>query len=269
MAHHLLIDTAAWTSRWRTRATGEKTFLALGLLLVGVSAPGPLVSLLVLAVSGAVATVLARVPVTTYARALAAPAAFILVGLVGVVVTLDGAGGAGGMSEPVWTLGPLAVTTESLALGGEVGARSLACAAAVMLLATTTPVTDLLETARVLRVPAVVVDVAAVVYRMIFALIEAQASIREAQTARLGYGSRGAAVRSLGALAGATFVRAWTRARDLEQGLAGRGSGSLRGLSQARPVSWAFVAASVALLLALAGLSVASAVPGSLGGSPW
>lgn len=245
------LDDAAWASRWRHRTVAEKATLALGLLAVGVTATGPLVSLLVLAAATAVALGPAGVRPATYLRALAAPAVFVAIGLVGIVVTFDAAAR--------WSWGPLGVSPESLRLAVEVGARSIACAAAVMLLATTTPVSDLLQASRAARVPAVVVEVAGLVYRMVFALLDAQAEMREAQAARLGYADRRTALRSLGNLAAATLARAWTTASRLEDGLAGRGyTGVLPHLPRERRVSVPFVGLSLALVVALGVVSAGS-----------
>jgi cobalt/nickel transport system permease protein len=150
-------------------------------------------------------------------------------------------------------LGPVTVTHSGLARASLVGARSLAGTAAVLLLATTTPLPCLVGGLRRLRVPEAVVDIAVVMYRLIFALLDAVAAIREAQAARLGYASARSARQSIGVLAAAVLRRAWDRSRRLEEGLAGRGfGGSLRTLSGARPVSAPFVAASLVLVGGLA-----------------
>ncbi|GAB3988196.1 cobalt ECF transporter T component CbiQ [Nocardioides marmoraquaticus] len=244
------LDDAAWASRWRHRPVVEKAVLSLGLLAVGLTSAGPLVSVLVLVAAAGVAVGPAGVGARTYLRALLAPAVFVAVGLVGIVVTFD--------ATAPWSWGPLGVSPASLRLAAEVGARSLACAAAVMLLATTTPMSDLLQASRAAGVPAVLVEVGGLVYRMVFSLLDAQAEMREAQAARLGYADRRTALRSLGSLAAATFARAWTTASQLEEGLAGRGyTGVLPHLPRERQASVTFVGLSLVLLGCLAGASVA------------
>lgn len=241
----LAIDEAAWSSAWRTRSTAEKALLALGLLAVAVTAPHPVVPLVVLVVAIGSAVVGARVPVGTYVRALTAPLAFVLIGGATVAVTVGEAA--------TWSLGPVGVTPETLARAGEVTARALGAVAALVLLATTTPFVDLLTGLRRLRVPEVVVDIAGLVYRMLFTLLDTMATVRSAQTARLGYANGRNARRSLGLLGSTVLAQAWQQARRLESGLAGRGyTTSLRTLPRERPVSWPFVAGTVAVLVALA-----------------
>ena len=106
------------------------------------------------------------------------------------------------------------------------------------------------------HVPEVAVDIAAVTYRMIFALLDAASAIRAAQAGRLGYASGRAARRSVGQLCAAVLVAAWDKARRLEDGLAGRGGVAAVPLVPARAVSTPFVLAAGALVVGLAGLSL-------------
>jgi cobalt/nickel transport system permease protein len=107
-------------------------------------------------------------------------------------------------------------------------------------------------------VPAPVVDVALVTYRMSFLLLDALRGVRQAQAARLGYASRAARWRSLAGLGATAFLRAFDRAARLQAGLAGRGyDGTLRVMVPGARPSVRFTAASLALLAALAALTLA------------
>jgi cobalt/nickel transport system permease protein len=128
----------------------------------------------------------------------------------------------------------------------------------VLLLATTTPISDLLPELRRLRVPGAVIEVASVVYRLLFVLLESLRTIREAQTARMGYSSWRRSYRSSGGLAAAVLTRSWDRARRMQEGLAGRGlETGLRVLPEALPSSRPFLALAGA---GLAGIVAASSV---------
>lgn len=259
----LALDEAAWTGPWGARSTGEKAGLALGLLLVAVTAPVPQVSGAALLCAAVLAVAVARVPWRTYAAALAAPAAFIALGALAVVVTV----GAVPDADRVLGLGPVSVTHSGLSAAIGLVARSLAGSAAVLLLATTTSVLSLLGGLRALRVPEPIIDIAALMYRLLFSLLDSAAAIREAQAARLGYATARAARQSFGVLAAATLRRAWDQSRRLEEGLAGRGyAGSLRTLTVARPVSVPFVVGSAVLVGALAVWSVLSGWSGWVAG---
>ena len=242
----LAVDDAAWASAWRRRSPGDKLLLCLGLVVCALVLPAWPGSLLVGSTAVALALGPARVPARTFGRAVRWPLAFVAVGAATAVVEL-GADGIG------WA--PDAATRAGSLVG-----HSLAGGAAVLLLATTTPMSDLLPALRGARVPSAVVEVASVVYRLLFVLLDSLRTIREAQTARMGYSSVRRSYRSSGALAAAVLTRSWDRARRLQDGLAGRGmEAGLRVLPEVQPSSKGFVAASV---VGLAGILAAGLVLG-------
>lgn len=245
------LDDAAWTNRWRARSVAEKAVLSGGLLLVAVSATAPVVPIGIGLFALLAAVTWARVPWRTFVAAWTGPLIFTLIGLVGVVVSV------GAVPHPVLTAGPLAVDERSVSSAVLIGSRAFGCSAAVLLLASTTPIVDVFESLRRLRVPEVMLDLAGAMYRLIFVLGATLTRTREAQAARLGYARGACARRSVAALFVRTLVHGWDRAARLERGLAGRGySGSLRMLAPERPVSWPFVGSSVAVVAVAAAASV-------------
>ncbi|MGY1671186.1 cobalt ECF transporter T component CbiQ [Geodermatophilus sp. SYSU D00710] len=234
----LAVDDAAWASAWRTRSPLDKLLLCGGLVGCALVLPVWPGSVLVGLTAVVLALGPARVPARTFGRAVRWPLAFVAVGALTAVVSVDG-GGLG------WAPG-------AAARAGELVGHSVAGGAAVLLLATTTPVSDLLPALRRLRVPAAVLEVAGVTYRMLFVLLESLHTIREAQTARMGHSSLRRSYRSSGVLAAAVLTRSWERARRMQEGLAGRGMETgLQVLPESRPSSPAFLAATAAGLAAL------------------
>ncbi|TFV52625.1 cobalt ECF transporter T component CbiQ [Blastococcus sp. TF02A-35] len=239
----LAVDDAAWGSAWRCRAPGDKLLLCGGLVVVALVLPAWPGSVLVGAVAVGLALGPARVPARTFARAVRWPLAFVAVGAVTAVVEV----GSGG---PGWA-------PDAAARAGSLVGHALAGSAAVLLLATTTPVSDLLPALRRAGVPAAVVEVASVVYRLLFVLLDSLRTIREAQAARMGYSSLRRSYRSSGALAGAVLLRSWERARRMQEGLAGRGlETGLRVLPETLPSSATFLVATTAGLAGIVGTSL-------------
>ena len=231
---HLAIDEAAWSSAWRSHAVSEKAALALGLLAVAMVARDVRVDLAVVVVAFVAVTVGARVAPGLVLRVWALPAVFVVIGLVGVLVSIGPA-----PDDALWQAGPFSIGRSSLDRAVLTGSRAAAGAAAVLVLALTTPMTDVLGGLRRVGVPAFLVEIAGIVYRMIFTLLDSVGTIRESQTARLGYATRRAALASTGTLLAGVLVRAWTRAQRLEAGLAGRGyTGDLIVTTPARQASW-------------------------------
>jgi cobalt/nickel transport system permease protein len=239
----LAVDDAAWASAWRRRSPGDKLLLCLGLVVCALVLPAWPGSVLVGPTAVALALGPARVPARTFGRAIRWPLAFIAVGALTTVVEV-GPGGLG------WA-------PDAAAQAGSLVGHALAGSAAVLLLATTTPMSDLMPALQRLRVPAAVVEVASVVYRLLFVLLDSLRTIREAQTARMGYSSVRRSYRSSGVLAAAVLTRSWDRARRLQEGLAGRGMVTgLRVLPEVLPSSRLFQAASVLGLAALVAVSL-------------
>ncbi|MFJ7987352.1 cobalt ECF transporter T component CbiQ [Streptomyces sp. NPDC096351] len=241
----LPIDAAAHSSRWRRRHPAEKAFLGFGLTLCAVGLPPWPGALLVAAATLAVLLGPAGVPGRALWRAFRIPLGFCVTGAVPLLFEVGGPGGfvALGPDGPVHA-GELLLRTASASLG-------------VLLFAFTTPVSDVLPRLVRAGVPAPVVDVALVMYRIVFLLLDAMTRIREAQAARLGHTTRAATWRSLAGLGATAFVRAFDRAQRLQSGLAGRGyDGTLRVLVPARAVSRPFLAATGGLLAALVAVTL-------------
>ena len=245
----IALDDAAWAAPWRQVRVGEKLALGLGLVLTALAAPAwPAAPLVALAAIG-LALGPARIPGRVLAIGFAAPLAFITIGAFSVAIRV-GAPAA----DAWWRLGALWMDATSATAGAQLFARSAAGTLAVLLLATTTPMVDLLGWARQRGVPGPLVEVAALTYRLVFVLLAVTLSIRAAQLARLvdAPGGRAGLVRrwqALGNAMGALLVRSWDRAARLTDGLAARGiDGDLLTLPRRLPASWRFRAGSAGLL---------------------
>ncbi|MFD3545769.1 cobalt ECF transporter T component CbiQ [Streptomyces sp. NPDC058655] len=236
----LPIDAAAHGSRWRRRHPLEKALLGVGLTVTAVCLPpwpgGPLVAAATLAVLLGPA----GVPGRRLWRAFRLPLGFCFTGALPLLFAVGGPAGWVSMAPD----GPRQAV--------ELLLRTSAASLGLLLFAFTTPVSDVLPRLVRAGVPAPVVDVALVMYRIGFLLLDSQSRIRQAQAARLGNTGRAAAWRSVAGLAATSFVRAFDRAARLQSGLAGRGyDGTLRVLVPESALSWRFLAWTAALLTSL------------------
>ncbi|MFI1579665.1 cobalt ECF transporter T component CbiQ [Embleya sp. NPDC020630] len=234
----LPIDAAAHASAWRRRHPADKAVLSFGLLGCAVALPPWPGAVLVAVAVLTIALGFAEVPARRLWRAARAPLGFAVTGALTLLVSIraDGVGWA----------------PDGPRHAGELVARSGAAGLAMLLFAFTTPLSDVLPRLTRVGVPAAVVDVAAVMYRMLFLLYDTTTRINQAQAGRLGHRTRRARWRSVAGLGSAVFVHAFARARRLEEGLAGRGyDGRLRVLVDEVPVSRGFMARSVFLVAAV------------------
>ncbi|KUJ70476.1 cobalt transporter [Streptomyces albus subsp. albus] len=241
----LPIDAAAHSSRWRHRHPLEKAVLGLGLTLSAVCLPAWPGAPLVAAATLAVLLGPARVPGRQLWRAFRVPLGFCVTGAVPLLFRMGGA-------EGLVTLAP-----DGPAQAARLLLRTSAASLGVLLFAFTTPVSDLLPRLVRAGVPAPVVDVALVMYRISFLLLDTVGQIRQAQAARLGHTSRAAAWRSLAGQGATVFVRAFDRAQRMQAGLAGRGyDGTLRVLVPTAAVSARFLCATAGLLAGITTLTL-------------
>jgi cobalt/nickel transport system permease protein len=242
----MTIDSVAWSNRWRDRAVADKCFLAAGLVICAALLPvwpgAVLVSLAAVAAAG-----VAGVPLRHTATSMRAPMMFIVAGVVSVALTIT--------ASPHWWI---TITREGLERAGEIAGHSIAGTLSLVLLASTTPMSDLLTELRRLRVPAACVDLIVVMYRMVFILLDSLHAIRESQTARLGYTTVRGSIRSAGLLTAGVLIRSWDRARRLENGLAGRefGNDTVSSPDDRRPSSPRFLTGTAVTLVAVILVSV-------------
>lgn len=251
MAHFTALDDAAWQGPWRRVRVGEKVALSVGLLVTALVSPPWPGCLMVAVACVALACVPARIPPRTLAIAMGPPLTFLVIGGVTVAVVLGGTPTA----DALFTWGPLWADPTTVGKGVTAFSRGVAGTLAVLMLATTTPMVDLLTWLRRLGVPAPLVDIASLTYRLLFVLLSSAMAILAAQTARLGRTSLATAASATGAL----LVRSWEHAARLQAGLEGRGyTDDLPTLPRARAASPSFVACAAAVLAAvwLANLAV-------------
>lgn len=232
------IDHYAWTNRWRNRHPLEKLLPALTLLLLTLVLPPLRIGPLVLAGTMLATVGGAGIPLKTVLGVLAAPAAFLLAGIPFLAISLSFNDGFS-----------LHFSPDGLQLALETCVRALAAVSCLSFLTLTTPLADLIPLVRRAGVPAGIIELILLIYRLIFVFAERALTGRQAQAARLGYSRFDRGLRSTGLLAGNLFQRALARARRLEVGLAARGyAGDLKVLQPERTLSWPCLALAMTLV---------------------
>ncbi|MBK8751488.1 MAG: cobalt ECF transporter T component CbiQ [Candidatus Competibacteraceae bacterium] len=222
------IDHYAWTNRWRDRHPAEKLLPAISLLTLTLILPPLSIGPLVLAGTMLAMVYGVQVPLRTVLSMLAAPAMFLLAGVPFLAMSLDFTHGFS-----------LHFSPDGWRLALDTIVRALAAVSCLSFLTLTTPLVDWVPLLRRVGIPAGIVELILLVYRLIFVFAERALTGRQAQTARLGYSRLDRSVCSLGLLAGNLFQRSLEQARRLEIGLAARGyRGELRVLTPERPLSW-------------------------------
>jgi cobalt/nickel transport system permease protein len=240
----------AYNSRWRRIHPGAKGLLTFCALVSALVATNPwylvteAVALVILTVWGA------GIPLAQYLRVFLPPLGLLAAG--GAMIALSWQGPGSGQHFALH-LDPSQLPRVAILVG-----RSLSCLAALLLLALTTPMTDLISLLRRLKVPAEILDLMTVGYRSLFVFLEAIHDITTAQAARLGYATTRTAMRSLGSLVAVLAMQVWQRSLALDQAaLARANDGPLFFLENEYGDSRrSFVAAAVAGLLLMISAAV-------------
>ena len=167
---------------------------------------------LVLLVNTLLALFAARLPAKIYFTVLGLPVGFLLAGAPMLLVSVDFSHGLS-----------LGWRADQLGIAAGLIGRAAGAASCLSLLALTTPVHAMIPSLRRIGVPAFLIEIMLLTYRLIFVFAETVARGYNAQTARLGYVGWKRSVHSLGLLAAAFFQRAMSRAQHMEIGLAARG----------------------------------------------
>jgi len=246
----VLTEQSAYSNRWRKVSPVAKGCFSLCGMVAAFAAGSPRTALLVALLVAMAAIFGAGIPPLRYLR-VAAPALFFLaVSCLSLLVSLD----FGGMTGTP----ALHPATSQFPRMAQLCGRSLACLTALLFLALTTPLPDIITLLRRCRVPDTLLDLMVLCYRTLFVLSEAVHETITAQSARLGYGSFRLSLRSLGGLVANLTVQVWQRSQALHlAALARNNDGALRFLESSyahASVSISIAATAGSLMIALAAL---------------
>jgi cobalt/nickel transport system permease protein len=170
----LPLDAIAYTNRWRPRHPGEKALLSLGLLVCAVVLPAWPGALVVGTVAAVILFGPAGLSLGQAAHALRVPLGFVTLGSVPLLFAVGGSAG-------------VRIDPAGLPLAAQLAGRATAALLCLLLFAATTPLADVLPRLAHLGVPPAVTEIAALMYRMLFLLLDTIRAVREAQASRLGF----------------------------------------------------------------------------------
>ena len=201
----MLIEQCAYGNRWRFVSPAAKAVFCLGGFVAAFAAGRAEVAFAVATAIAAITLLGAGIPAGRYLRIALPPLGFLLLGCLSLAYSLD-------FADNGLTLRWLPEGWTPLL---QLAARSLGALAAMLFLALTTPMVDLIAFFRRLHVPEVLLEIMVLCYRMLFVFSEALHDTRTAQAARLGYATPRLALRSLGSLTANLTVQIWQRAHAL------------------------------------------------------
>ena len=243
----MLTGQSAYENRWCRVSPVAKGCFALCGLIAAFSAGSPRTAGLIALIMSATAIFGAGVPLLRYLRVAVPPLLFLLVSALSLSLSLDFGTSATGLS--------LHLAESDFPRIVQTGSRSLACLTALLFLALTTPLSDIISLLRRCKVPETLLDLMTLCYRTLFVFSETVHGTMTAQSARLGYTTVTVSMRSLGSLIANLIVQVWQRSLALHNAAQARGNnGALRFLENSyvnsrMTIAIALVAGSMMVVL--------------------
>jgi cobalt/nickel transport system permease protein len=243
----VLTEQSAYSNRWRQVSPVAKGCFSLCGMVAAFVAGSPRTALLVALIVSAITIFGAGVPAMRYLRVAVPPLLFLAASGLSLIISLDFGSSIHGIS--------LHLAEAEFPRIAQVCSRSLASLTALLFLALTTPLSDIISLLRRCKVPDTLLDLMILCYRTLFVLSESIHETITAQSARLGYSTMRLSLRSLGGVVANLTVQVWQRSQALHlAALARNNDGALRFLESVYPDSprnIAFAATAGTLVIAL------------------
>jgi cobalt/nickel transport system permease protein len=226
----MLIEQSAYTNRWRRVSPAAKGIVTLCGMVAAFAAATPVTACCVAAVLCTVTVLGAGVAPERYLRVAVPALLFLAVSALTLAVSLK----TGDSLDDV----SLQLARTEFHRVAQVCGRSLGGLAALLFLALTTPLSDIIALLRRLRAPEALLDIMVLCYRTLFIFSDAIHDTITAQSARLGYASMRLSMRSLGGVVANITVQVWQRSQALHMAAMARNNdGPLRFLEHTYPNS--------------------------------
>ncbi|WP_347491285.1 cobalt ECF transporter T component CbiQ [Desulfoscipio sp. XC116] len=217
----LLIDHYAYNNRLLSVHPAEKGIFFALTITICLAMPSLYTSLAVIFLMAGAVMFLAGIPWRFYGKLLMLPGAFLIIGVTAVAVSVTCES-----QQFLWAiyLGDYAVgvTNVGLDTAANLFFRSLGAVSCLYFLSLTTPMTEMVGLLKKLCVPALVVELITLMYRLIFILLEAAGQIYTAQSSRLGYKNTRTGFTSLSQLVLSMFIKSYRQSQTMYDALVAR-----------------------------------------------
>lgn len=217
-----IIDQYAYSNKLKDVHPMEKIAFALITMCIAIASQSIAVHVLVMSSMVFMTLAAARIPRKAYLGLLLLPLSFMLISILPIFITISD-----NSIQYLFSLKLLnlnwGVTRFGLHSARLLLFRSIAAVMCLYFLALTTPLLDMLEMLKKLKLPGLLIELMSLIYRFIFVLIEAAVVIFQSQASRLGYSNVRNSFFSLGKLVSMVFIRAYHQSQMLYLSLMARG----------------------------------------------
>lgn len=231
-----------------------KVLFAILAIILNLMASSPIVPVIIFLICSFLILYKAKIPLRFYATFMAIPIGFAVLSV--VFLAFLGAG------PKLWALNifgfEIGLTAAGINQGLLVFFRVIGGVSALGFLILTTPMNRIFAVFHDLHVPAIITDLAILMYRYIFLFLDVTATMYNSQKTRLGYHSYMSWMNCLASLAGMVFIRTWEQGEISYKALASRGyNGQLNMIRDGDSIKdmtvteWALIIIFVIVIIAL------------------
>lgn len=205
----LEIDHYAYQNRWRTVNPLAKGIGFISLLLIAFCST-TLIQVVLLLVLAPITCYNSHIGLKKYCRWLFIPFAFLLVSVIGILLSFAWNKEHMLVSIPIGSI-YIGINADSIIVAQNAFFRSLCCLAVTYLFVLSTPFDQLIQIGKKTHLPKVLLEIILLTYRFIFIFLDEVAAIKRAQTLRFGYISMKTSYHSLGMLITMLLTRVLSR----------------------------------------------------------
>lgn len=195
----------------------SKVIFAILAILLNLMSNSPVVPILIFLLCSYLIIIKAKIPARFYATFMLIPIGFAVISVIFLAFL--------GSGPKIWTLGffGIGVTAQGINQGILVFFRVVGGVSALGFLILTTPMNRLFGVFHDIHMPAILTDLAILMYRYIFLFLDVTATMYNSQKTRLGYHNYMSWMNCLASLAGMVFIRTWEQGEISYKALASRG----------------------------------------------
>lgn len=245
----LTIDILCRKSRFYGMNGGLKVLGAVCLLVLSVLSRSPWVSFALFFVMAGL-TIAGGISLGDYLSLLTLPVVFLLLGAMALL--WDFTHTATGLVSVGAFGGYFVLTPENQAMSRLVLSRAMGAVSCLYFLSLSTPMPELLAVLDKAHVPGILIDLAVLIYRYIFLMLETYRDMKAAAESRLGFVGLKSSLKTTGQIYGSLLGRSFRRANTCFDAMESRGySGGIRFLSPKKPIQTCHVAMLAALMAAM------------------
>lgn len=199
---YLDMDYIAYNNNFTVYNPKIKLFFGLILLIIAIISPSPLIPILIGISIFFILIFLAKIKIKDYLKFITIPLAFAVLTFIFMALFF-------GKGKVIYDFGflYLVIMDDSLNLAITVFCRVFGAFSSMIFISFTTPLPEILNELRIFKIPLIFIDIAMLMYRSIFILIEETENMYNTQDTRLGFNGLKNSYRSFGYIASSLFIK--------------------------------------------------------------